>query len=314
MPWFAVDDSAHTHPKIVKAGNAAIGLWMRCGSYAAQHLTDGIVPGAIATMYGTGPQITKLVKLNLWHTAGHTCARCPQPADGDYVMHEYHQHGNPTRQEVLDRRARAAEKKRRQRAGGHQPPLDPIPNRSRIEDESRRNRERIEDESDPIHRPLFDDDAGEEPASPGDSSGTRARAFPSPPLPSQKKVAEVEREGTGRGAREREALSQIAPHWTPGDTDRAEAAADIQRLGPAAVRTATAKFIRHQQSRGTRAADFGPAWVTWLARERPDTQGAFLVGLPGGGGQPTPTPPSYAERMAELEAAAARDDRNHDTA
>jgi hypothetical protein len=306
MPWFAVDDSAHTHPKIVKAGNAAMGLWMRCGSYAAQHLTDGIVPGPIATMYGTPPQIAKLTRLGLWHAAGHTCARCPQPADGDYVMHEYHQHGNPTRQEVLDRRAKAAEKKRKQRAGGHTPPQDPGPNRSRIGDESRRNRERIEDESDPIHRPLFDDGPGEDPASPGDSFGTRARVFPSPPLPSEKKVAEVEREGTGRGAREREALSLIAPHWTPSDADRAEAAADIQRLGPAAVRAATAKFIRHQQTRAARAANFGPAWVTWLARERPDTQGAFLVGLPGGA---TPTPSSFAERMAEVDAAAARDDR-----
>lgn len=32
MPWFVVDDSAHSHPKFIKAGNAAVGLWMRCGS------------------------------------------------------------------------------------------------------------------------------------------------------------------------------------------------------------------------------------------------------------------------------------------
>lgn len=311
MPWFAVDDSAHTHPKIVKAGNAAIGLWMRCGSYAAQHLTDGIVPGPIATMYGTPPQIAKLTRLGLWHAAGHTCQRCPQPADGDYVMHEYHQHGNPTRQEVLERRARAAEKKRKQRAGGHTPPQNPGPNQSRNDDESRRNRERIEDESDPIHRPLFDEDPGDEPASPGDSFGTRARAFPSPPLPSKKQGAEVERGTTGSGARGHSSLSLISADWTPSDTDRTEAAVDIQRLGTAAVRSATAKFIRYQQSRGTRAADFGPAWVTWLSRERADTQGTFLVGLPGGA---TPTPPSFADRMAELDAAAARDDVEHGTA
>ena len=35
MPWFIVDDSAHSHPKLIKAGNSAVGLWMRCGSYAA---------------------------------------------------------------------------------------------------------------------------------------------------------------------------------------------------------------------------------------------------------------------------------------
>jgi hypothetical protein len=305
MPWFAVDDSAHTHPKIVKAGNAAVGLWMRCGSYAAQHLTDGIVPGAIATMYGTPPQIAKLTKLGLWHPAGHTCPRCPQPADDDYVMHEYHLHGNPTRQEVLDRRARAAEKKRKQRATGHTPPHDPQRNRPRNDGESNPNRERFEDESDPNREPLFYESAGDEPASRGDSLGTRARAFPSPPLPSKKKVAEVERETSGRHAREHQPLSLIPADWTPSSNDQAAAADDVTRLGTKATANATAKFIRHQQSRGTRAADFGPAWVTWLSRERADTQGAFLVGLPGGA---TPTPPSYAERMAELDAAAARDD------
>lgn len=105
------------------------------------------------------------------------------------------------------------------------------------------------------------------------------------------------------------ALSLIAPHWEPAAADRTAAAADIQRLGPKATANATAKFIRHHQGLGTRRIDFGPAWVTWLTRERADTQGTFLVGLPGGG-TPTPTPPSYAERMAQLDAAAARDDQD----
>lgn len=153
--------------------------------------------------------------------------------------------------------------------------------------------------------------------------GAHVRAAPSPtpapalsPAPSPDPLVggEGRERATGSSAREpNSALSLIAPHWEPSDADRTAAATDIQRLGPKAVTNATAKFIRHQQTRGTRAVDFGPAWVTWLARERADTQGAFLVGLPGGGA-PTPTPPSYAERMAELDAAAARDDRDHETA
>ncbi|ALF00187.1 conserved hypothetical protein [Streptomyces sp. SPB78] len=119
MPWFVIDDSAHTHPKIVAASNAALGLWMRCGSYVAQHLTDGIVPGAVARMYGSKTQIAKLVAAGLWHERGHDCPheRCAQPAPGDYAVHDYLEY-NPTRAQVQGRKEREAEKKRRQRAGG----------------------------------------------------------------------------------------------------------------------------------------------------------------------------------------------------
>ncbi|MFD9212064.1 hypothetical protein ACFVY9_02890 [Streptomyces sp. NPDC059544] len=127
MPWFVVDDSAYAHPKFVIAGNAALGLWLRVGSYAAQHLTDGIVPGVIAKMYGTPAQIRKLVAAGLWHEHGHTCPhpKCAQPAPGDYYMHDYLDPYNPSRREVEARRDRAAEKKRKQRAGRpEQLPLD----------------------------------------------------------------------------------------------------------------------------------------------------------------------------------------------
>ncbi|WP_431980048.1 hypothetical protein [Streptomyces qinglanensis] len=307
MPWFVVDDSAHSHPKIIKAGNAAVGLWMRCGSYAAQHLTDGIVPGAIASMYGTSPQAAKLVKLGLWHPAGHDCPGCAQPAEGDYVMHDYNAY-NPTRRQVLDRRARAADKKRRQRGESAPEPPDPTWNHLRNGRDSRTNRDRIEDETEPIHSPVFDKTAGDSDVSRGDSPETRARAFPSPPLPSKEKVAE-ERE-TPTGSRNRAAgksLSQIPTDWKPSPSDLAAATADTKRLGPEATRTATAKFVRHHQAKGTTAANFGPLWVSWIARERPEPQqGAFLVGLPGGG-QATPTPPTFSQRIAELDALAEAD-------
>jgi hypothetical protein len=117
MPWFVVDDNAHSHPKLIAAGNAALGLWLRAGSYAAQHLTDGIVPGSVAKMYGSKPQISKLLAVGLWHEHGHTCPnlKCAQPAPGDYYMHDYLAPYNPSRAEVLAKRERAAEKKRQYR-------------------------------------------------------------------------------------------------------------------------------------------------------------------------------------------------------
>ncbi len=43
MPWAALDDSFHDDPRLVEAGIAASGLYARCTTYCARHLTDGIV-------------------------------------------------------------------------------------------------------------------------------------------------------------------------------------------------------------------------------------------------------------------------------
>ncbi|WP_282792064.1 mucin-2 [Streptomyces sp. CC224B] len=114
MTWFKVDDTAHAHPKLLKAGNAALGLWVRAGAYAAQHLTEGLIPGVVAQLYGTAPQARKLIASGLWHTSGHDCARCKQPPAGDYVMHDFLVY-NPSRARVEDDRARSAERQKRAR-------------------------------------------------------------------------------------------------------------------------------------------------------------------------------------------------------
>jgi hypothetical protein len=120
MPWFRIDDKAHSHPKLIKAGNAALGLWLRCGSYAAQHLTDGIVPGVVAQLYGTKPQAAKLVKAGLWHEHGHNCPDgCPNPAPGDYAFHDFLDDGRNTsraRHEAEKKKARDRQAKHREGA------------------------------------------------------------------------------------------------------------------------------------------------------------------------------------------------------
>ncbi|MFK0295404.1 mucin-2 [Streptomyces sp. NPDC090442] len=144
MPWFKIDDSSHTHPKFVRAGNAALGLWLRCGAYAAQHLTEGTVPGVVAQMYGTAPQARKLIAVGLWHEHGHECPRCPQPVAGDYVVHDYFEGGrNATRAQVDAARQGAADRKARSRTRA---------NRGRIDDESAANRERNDGQS-PTNQP-----------------------------------------------------------------------------------------------------------------------------------------------------------------
>lgn len=115
MPWFKIDDKAHSHPKFMRAGNAALGLWLRCGSYAAQHLTEGIVPGVVAQLYGTAPQAKKLIKAGLWHEHGHDCDRCLQPQEGDYVVHDFLEDGRNTSRAKYE----AEKKKARDRQAKH---------------------------------------------------------------------------------------------------------------------------------------------------------------------------------------------------
>lgn len=191
MPFFVVDDGADTHPKMMRAKNAAVGLWTRVGSYVARQLTDGHVPGEIAKMYGSAPQIKKLVAVRLWHEHGHTCPRCPEVRPGDYYMHDYRESGNPSRAEVQARRKRAADKKRQQRAG--QNGGGSTGNPSLFDDDSPENPEGFDDETRSNPEPNSDDTAGQGDASPGDSPGTSRARGPLHSTPLQNKGVKRER-------------------------------------------------------------------------------------------------------------------------
>lgn len=182
MPWFKVDDSAHAHPKMRRAGKAAVGLWVMCGSYAAAYLTDGIIPAETAAD-GTETQIAKLVKVGLWHEQGHGCPSCPQPRPGDYVMHDYLRY-NPSRSRVLSEREREAEKKRQQRAGGGPAGTPPPGNRQEKAPDSERKTEEKEKFFGGFSSPVSGKGAAQNAASPGDSEPPHARASqPAPAVP-----------------------------------------------------------------------------------------------------------------------------------
>ncbi|WHM36292.1 mucin-2 [Streptomyces sp. BPTC-684] len=183
MSWFKVDDTAHAHPKLLRAGNAALGLWMRAGAYAAQHLTEGAIPGVVAQLYGTAPQVRKLITAGLWHEHGHKCPRCPQPPAGDYVMHDYLIY-NPTRARVEDERAKAAgrQKRARERASEQRSqernPRDSSANRLRTNGDP--SAENLESSANRIEFP--DDIAGQGHMSQreGDNPSRSPRPDPSP--------------------------------------------------------------------------------------------------------------------------------------
>lgn len=67
IPWFKVDDQFWSHPKVVELSAEAVALWVRAGSYAAQHLTDGLVTyGTIRMLAADRDAATELTNAGLW--------------------------------------------------------------------------------------------------------------------------------------------------------------------------------------------------------------------------------------------------------
>lgn len=109
MTWFKVDDQFAMSPKALAAGNAACGLWVRAGSWAAAQLTDGDVPATVLpSLGGRAADARKLVDARLWHGHGHDCEKCPDPKRGHYVFHAWPEY-QPMRADVEAKRAKRAE-------------------------------------------------------------------------------------------------------------------------------------------------------------------------------------------------------------
>jgi len=113
MTWFKIDDDFFFHPKVIAAGNSAIGLFVRCGSWASNHLTDGFIPDKVIEMFSSDADITRLVDVGLL-----------EETDGDgYLMPAFLDY-NPSADEVKATRAASAERQRQSRGRRSDDPED----------------------------------------------------------------------------------------------------------------------------------------------------------------------------------------------
>lgn len=97
MTWFKVDDTLAWHEKVVRAGNAAMGLWVRAGSWSSQQLSEGFVPDAMIVAMGDRRQAAALVDVGLW-----------LKVEGGFQFHDWPAY-QPSKAEVLaNRKANAA--------------------------------------------------------------------------------------------------------------------------------------------------------------------------------------------------------------
>lgn len=82
MPWFKVDDQLAFNAKVVAAGNEAMGLWVRCGSWSSAQLTDGFIPTHMANAMANGMAkecgADALVMAGLW-----------DEVEGGYQFHDW---------------------------------------------------------------------------------------------------------------------------------------------------------------------------------------------------------------------------------
>ncbi|MFJ3037761.1 HNH endonuclease [Streptomyces tendae] len=66
MPTLKIHSRMFTHPKILMAGNAATGLWVRLAAWAVHyHPGDWHVPADLTRKYGTPAQIRRMVAAGL---------------------------------------------------------------------------------------------------------------------------------------------------------------------------------------------------------------------------------------------------------
>ncbi|MFJ9034529.1 mucin-2 [Streptomyces sp. NPDC102274] len=318
MTWFKVDDTAHAHPKLLKAGNAALGLWMRAGAYAAQHLTEGVVPGVVVQLYGTAPQARKLVTAGLWHPHGHDCPRCEQPSAGDFVMHDFLVY-NPTRARVEDDRSKAAERQKRARERAaeqreqQRPQPDSAVNRPRTDDDSPAKRPRSEEEpsrenfESSANQIAFPDDiTGQDGVSQRDGGGASRSPRPDPSRPSvppsEVQLASWDTPAVPpniRPLQEEMTAAGIVVEWSLAQADWFRLEAIVKRTAvPALVEHARGQW-HHARSRPRSVRYFLPGWTSLppVPAGAPTSPGAEVIPLDA-------ARPGRAARAANLFAAA----------
>jgi len=108
--WFKVDDQLAFHAKSVMAGNSAMGLWVRAGSWSSAQLTDGFIPthmaNAMANAMAKPCDPDALVLAGFWNEV-----------EGGFQFHEWQDFQPSAETEKAKRKATSAARSRAGKAG-----------------------------------------------------------------------------------------------------------------------------------------------------------------------------------------------------
>ena len=303
MPTFEVDDQFAFHQKTLRAGNEAIGVWVRAGAWCAAYLTDGLVPFEIAWTISCEPCPPTCPRGTPQGTQGGTPQGTPSGHCGDigfeipgtspwarliaaglivctdagFQLHDYLHWNRPSSSILADRR-RAAEKKQDQRAklriGSKCPPTCP-----------RGTPQGTQGGAPPTSTHGVPPSPAPAPAQSlpigSDIGDVKPPDDPPPPAPPAAVAAKQQR------SPKRPPEVALPADWEPSDNHRGlarELGVDVDRE--------SAKFIDHHTAKGSLFRDWDSAFRTWLrnaadwnrapiSQTRP--RGAYPVQSGGGG-------------------------------
>lgn len=167
MPHFRVDDALHSHPKAQRAGDEALGMWARAGSYCMAYLTDGFVPEWWVKQQPKGTaKAKKLVAVGLWNDGAE------RDGEKGYQFHEFLAAGRQdSREKVEADRELARKRKEKSRRESRVESRRDTPRDERVESrvESRRSPSRDARVTQP--NPTHEEISGHLPESATDSNG-----------------------------------------------------------------------------------------------------------------------------------------------
>lgn len=112
MGWFRLSGTFADHWKVVWAGNAAVGAFVRLGCWTAEHETDGFVPTEVAKRYGSRRELARLLA-----PAPGGARPLLQAVDGGFLLRDFLMF-NPSHEAKQRDRARNAERQSRHRSNG----------------------------------------------------------------------------------------------------------------------------------------------------------------------------------------------------
>lgn len=240
MTWFKVDDQLAFHPKVLEAGNGAMGGWVRLGSHCAAHETDGFATAKVVHAIFAPDELEAIMR------TGQLIAH----ADGRYEMHDYLKY-NPSHADLESKRTQWVAK------------------RVHVE---RRGDARI---ASPIASPgdAHVDASGDARV----ASGT-GRESGSSDLETEDPDGDCHREPlTGAEQTRVRKLVRHRPKthlpedWAPPAAEHAHSWHQEARkhgLTRGEVETALNEFKLHWAVKGEPKADWGAAWRLWLSRVR----------------------------------------------
>jgi hypothetical protein len=100
MSWVRLEDTFYDHPKVLAAGNAAVGLHILSICYSSAKLTDGhITPRIVRFLGGTPKLAARLVSCRLWEVE----------EDG-WLIHDFLDY-NPSRETIEAHRQAVSEQR-----------------------------------------------------------------------------------------------------------------------------------------------------------------------------------------------------------